>query len=372
MNVPVADPGGENALFADELEEALRRVVASGTYMLGPEVLGFEREFADFVGASFAIGVASGTDALTLALSALDIGPGDEVLTVSHTAGATATGILRAGATPVLVDVDPITLTLAPDTLRCGLTERTRAVVPVHLYGGAAPLAPIRKFAREHGLHVIEDCAQAHGTRVSGEHVGAGADAGTFSFYPTKNLAALGDGGAVVTSRPEIAEKLSWLRQYGWHTPQFSEGLGWNSRLDELQAAVLRVKLRHFSSLLAARREAAAVYSQRLGSDCLALPQAHDGVEHSFHLYVIRTGDRQALRDHLRACGVGTAVHYPVPVHGQPGYTSVCVSHPMPETDFAAAEVLSLPLFATISREAIERVVGAVQSSPSLTPPATR
>jgi dTDP-4-amino-4,6-dideoxygalactose transaminase len=372
MTVPVADPSSENRLFADELEDALRRVAASGTYVLGPEVDGLEREFAEYVEASFAVGVASGTDALTLALLAYGVGPGDEVLTVSHTAGATVAGIIRAGATPVLVDVDPRTLTLAPDELKNGLTERTRAVVPVHIYGGAAPLAPIREFAREHGLHVIEDCAQAHGTRIYGKHVGVGGDAGAFSFYPTKNLGGLGDGGAVVTSRPDIAEKLIWLRQYGWRTPQFSEGPGLNSRLDELQAAVLRVKLRHLPDLLAARRDAAGTYSKRLGLEPVTLPQAHDGVEHSFHLYVIRTRHREALMDHLRRHGIGSAVHYPVPVHGQPGFAPLCVSHPMPETDRAASEVVSLPMFAGISAEAIERVVGAMHSFARPSSPAQR
>jgi dTDP-4-amino-4,6-dideoxygalactose transaminase len=362
MTVPVADPSRENRLFANELEDALRRVAASGTYVLGPEVAAFESEFAEFVGASFAVGVASGTDALTLALWAYDIGPGDEVLTVSHTAGATVAGIIRTGATPVLVDVDPMTLTLEPRALRQALTERARAVVPVHIYGGAAPLSPIREFARKHGLHVIEDCAQAHGTRVHAEHVGVGGDAGAFSFYPTKNLGGLGDGGAVVTSRPDIAEKLIWLRQYGWRTPQFSEGPGLNSRLDEVQAAVLRVKLRHLPDLLAARRDAASSYSECLGSEWLTLPQAHGGVEHSFHLYVIRTGQREALMDHLRGRGIGSAVHYPVPVHCQPGFAPHCVSHPMAETDRAATEVVSLPMFAAISKEAIERVTAAIDS----------
>ena len=362
MNVPVADPGAENALLAEELKNALRRVASSGTYVLGPEVEAFEREFAEFIGARFAVGVASGTDAITLALRSLDIGPGDEVVTVSHTAGATAAGILHAGATPVLVDVDPRTLTLAPEALEAAVTDRTRAVLPVHLYGGAADLPAIRDFANRFGLLVIEDCAQAHGTRIDGEHVGASADAAAFSFYPTKNLAALGDGGGVVTSRPEVREKLVWLRQYGWRTPQVSETLGWNSRLDELQAAVLRVKLAHLPGLIGTRREAAKAYASALSADEVALPEASRGVEHSYHLYVVRTRFRDELSEHLRGHGVGSAIHYPMPVHRQPGYAPLCISRPMPETDRAVSEVLSLPLYSTISPEAIDQVVSRVNS----------
>jgi dTDP-4-amino-4,6-dideoxygalactose transaminase len=360
--VPVADPGAENALLVDELEAAIRRVTSSGTYTLGPEVEAFERDFAEFTGARFAVAVASGTDAITLALRAFDIGPGDEVLSVSHTAGATAAGILRAGATPVLVDVDPLTLTLAPEGLEAALTERTRAILPVHLYGGAADLRSIREFARRNALTVIEDCAQAHGTRIDGEHVGAGAGAGTFSFYPTKNLAALGDGGAVITSLPEIHEKLVSLRQYGWRIPQVSETLGWNSRLDELQAAVLRVKLRQLPGLLQGRRGAAASYAATITADQVALPTAHEGVEHSYHLYVIRTSHRDALADHLRERDIATAIHYPVPVHNQPGYARLCVAQPIPETERAVSEILSLPMFSAISRAAIDRVVASVNS----------
>lgn len=362
MIVPLADPCAENALLADELDVAIRRVVSSGTYVLGPEVTAFEQEFAEFVGTRFAVGVASGTDALTLALCALGVRAGDEVITVSHTAGATAAAILRAGATPVLVDIDPTTLTIAPSALEHAFTARSRAVVPVHLYGGAADLAPIRQFADRHGLVVVEDCAQAHGTLYHGEHVGSSSDAGAFSFYPTKNLAALGDGGAVVTSRPDVAEKLISLRQYGWRAPQISEELGWNSRLDELQAAVLRVKLRHLPRLVSARRAIAAVYSAEIRSPEVAHPGAYDGVEHSFHLYVVRARYRDALAEHLRTCGVATAVHYPAPIHRQPAYSALCISHAMPETERAAAEILSLPLFAAMSTEAIEQVVDAVNS----------
>jgi dTDP-4-amino-4,6-dideoxygalactose transaminase len=361
--IPVADPEGENRLLAGELEDALKRVLHGGAYVLGPEVEAFETEFAEFVGTDHAVGTASGTDSITLALAALGIGAGDEVVTVSHTAGATVGGILRAGATPVLVDVDPETSTLAADALEPALTERTRAIVPVHLYGGAADLDRIWEVARRNDLAVVEDCCQAHGTLYRDRHVGSGSDAGAFSFYPTKNLAALGDGGAVVTSRRDLAEKVVSLRQYGWGTKrQVSEELGWNSRLDELQAALLRVKLRHLPRLIQARRAAAAAYAEEIDSKLVEHPRAHEGVEHSFHLYVVRTQHREALAAHLGSVGIATAVHYPEPAHRQPGYAVLSVSHEMPETERVTGEILSLPLFSAISADQISRVVEGVNS----------
>jgi dTDP-4-amino-4,6-dideoxygalactose transaminase len=362
MLVPVCDPGAENALFGAEIEDALRRVLKGGVYVLGPEVEAFEAEFAEFVGTRYAVGTASGTDALMLALAALGIGRGDEVITVSHTAGATVAAILHTGAIPVLVDIDPTTFTLHPLAAEAALTSRTRAIVPVHLYGGAVDLSPVVELARRYGLALVEDCSQAHGTLYDGKHVGSSADAGVFSFYPTKNLAALGDGGAVVTADRGLAERISRLRQYGWRTPQVSEELGWNSRLDELQAAVLRVKLAKLSRLLATRRTTALLYAHEIRTEWVIHPRTHHGVEHSFHLYVVRTSHRDALAEHLRAQGVTTAVHYRVPVHVQPAYASVCIAQPMPETTRAADEILSLPMFAAMASGDTLRVVEAVNS----------
>ena len=357
MRVPLANPGAENELIRKELDVAIARAVSNGRYLLGPEVAAFEREFAAYVGCEFAVGVASGTDAVTLALRASGVDRGDEVITVSHTAGATVAGILLAGAVPVLVDIDSTTMTIDTNAVERAITSRTKAIVPVHLYGGAAAMVAIRAVAEAHGLSVVEDCAQAHGTRIDGRHVGSGSTAGAFSFYPTKNLAALGDAGAVVTSSAEIAERLVALRQYGWRASQVSEELGWNSRLDELQAAVLRVKLRHLPRMIARRREIAAAYTERLSGSDLRLPETFPTVEHSYHRYVPRTENRDQLLKWLHDHGIGAGVHYAVPVHLQPGYAPHCVAGPLPETEAAAHSVVSLPLFVGMSDASITEVV---------------
>ncbi len=360
MNIPFASPGSENELIREELDAAISRTISSGSYVLGREVAGFEREFAAYVGCDFAVGVASGTDALTLALRANGVDPGDEVITVSHTAGATVAAILRAGAVPVLVDVEEATLTINANSIEAAITPRTRAIVPVHLYGGGAAISVVQTVAEKHGLVVIEDCAQAHGTRIDGHHVGSGSATAAFSFYPTKNLAALGDAGAVVTSTPEVADRLVALRQYGWRTPQVSEELGWNSRLDELQAAVLRVKLRHLPHMISRRREIAAAYADGLDNPHLRLPEARLGVQHAYHLYVVRIPQRDRLIEVLGARGIGAAIHYAVPVHLQPGYAKVCVAGSLPETEVASRSVISLPLFVGMAEESIAEVVDAV------------
>jgi dTDP-4-amino-4,6-dideoxygalactose transaminase len=362
VSVPLANPGAENEPIRKELDAALARILSGGRYVLGPEVAAFEREFASAVGSEFAVGVASGTDAITLALRGVGVEPGDEVVTVSHTAGATVAAILRAGAVPVLVDIDRATMTIAVDAIEQAITPRTRAIVPVHLYGAAAPIGSVRALAERHGLAVVEDCAQAQGTHADGRHVGSESAAAAFSFYPTKNLAAIGDGGAIATSSPEIAERLIALRQYGWKTPQVSEELGWNSRLDELQAALLRVKLRHLPRHLERRREIAAAYSRQIANPDLELPQSQPGVEHSYHLYVTRTERRKGLIEHLRAHGIGAGIHYGVPVHRQPGYAPHCVAGPLPETDAAARTVLSLPLFVGMTEAAVAEVIDAVNA----------
>ena len=359
MIVPLASPGAENELLADAIAGAIERVRDSGVYVLGPEVEAFEREFAARVGAAEAVGVASGTDALMLSLAAHGVGPGDEVITTAMTAGATAAAILLAGAKPVLADVDPRTLTLDPAAAEAAIGPRTRAIVPVHLYGAAADLEALRSLATAHELLLIEDCAQAMGTTHGGAQVGAGAGAASFSFYPTKNLGALGDGGALVTSSAEVAERARELRQYGWRTPQLSESLGWNSRLDEIQAAVLREKLARLDELLAGRRRIAARYDAAFG-EAGGRPAATGGAEHSFHLYVIRSRRRDELAEHLDGRGIGTAVHYRVPLHLQPAYADACIAGDLPEAERAAAEVLSLPLFPGLTEEQQDAVIEAV------------
>ena len=345
-----------------EIDAATARVMSSGWYILGPEVAAFESEFAAYLGVEQAVGVASGTDAVLLALRALGIGPGDEVITVAHTAVATVAAIELAGATPRLVDIDAATYTLDPAQLAAAITPRTRAVVPVHLYGAPADMDAVLAVAHAHGLLIVEDCAQAHGARYRGRMVGALGDAAAFSFYPTKNLGALGDGGAVATNRPEVAERLRLLRQYGWRERYVSDVTGTNSRLDELQAAILRVRLRHLDEENEARRRLAARYDAALAGLPITLPTARADDRAVYHLYVIRTAARDALVAHLRARGIGTGVHYPVPVHRQPAYAHLgCGPGSLPATEAAAAEVLSLPMYPDLLPTAVDTIAAAIR-----------
>jgi dTDP-4-amino-4,6-dideoxygalactose transaminase len=370
--VPFGAPGRQTAAIQEELHAALARVLASGWYILGQEVQQFEAEFAAYCGAAHAVGVASGTDALYLALAALDIGPGDEVITVANACMYQVAAILQTGALPVLVDIDPLTHTLDPEALAAAITPRTRAVLPVHLYGRLAPMAAITRIAEQHGLAVVEDAAQAHGAWAT-DATGSPRRAGTwgtcacFSFYPTKNLGGLGDGGAVLTHDAALAERLRRLRQYGWESKyRGSEPGGRNSRLDELQAALLRVKLAHLDGWNAARRERAAWYGALLGATPLFLPP--DAPGHVYHLYVVTSDQRDALRAHLSAAGVGTDVHYPLPTHLQPAYagpppaTRPTGTGTLPHTERQAGRVLSLPLYPELTRAEVEQVAAAVQA----------
>ncbi|MDI6739021.1 MAG: DegT/DnrJ/EryC1/StrS family aminotransferase, partial [Candidatus Edwardsbacteria bacterium] len=318
--IPCSDPQSQYRSHRAEIDAAVGRVLESGHYILGPEVGEFEREFAGFVSAGSAVGVGSGTEALRLALTCCGIGPGDEVVTVSHTAVAAVAAIELAGAVPVLAEIDPRTCTMDPDSLVRLITPRTRAVVPVHLYGQPADMDHIAAIAAAHELAVIEDCAQAHGAALHGRRVGTWGRMGCFSFYPTKNLGAIGDGGAVVTDDPALADRARSLREYGWEQRYISSQPGTNTRLDELQAAILRVKLKYLEADNRARQAIAGLYRERLAYARLELPQVREGCEHVYHLFVVRTAARDALREHLRHRGVQTLVHYPQPVHLQPAY----------------------------------------------------
>ena len=302
-------------LIAPEINEAIRRVADSGWYILGPEVEAFESEFAAYHGVKHAVGVASGTDAIELALRAGGIGPGDEVITVSHTAMATATAIECAGATPVLVDIDRRSFGIDPGAARAAINPRTRALVAVHLYGGPAQLDALRALADEKGLLLLEDCAQAHGAEYRGRKVGTVGHLGAFSFYPTKNMGAYGDGGAVITDDDGLADRLRKLRNYGQTTRYTHQSRGTNSRLDEMQAAVLRVKLRRLDGHNARRRQIAALYDSHLHS--VNTPGAAPEAQHVYHLYVIRDAQRDQLMADLKAGGIGTLIHYPIPIHLQ-------------------------------------------------------
>lgn len=361
--VPFVDLQAAYRRAQPAIDAAVARVLASGWYILGHELEQFEQEFAAYQGQAHAVGVASGTDALLLALRAAGIGPGDEVITVAHTAVATVAAVELAGASPVFVDIDPLTYTLDPALLPGVLSPRTRAILPVHLYGQTADMKPILAFAREHGLLVIEDCAQAHGARYRGRLAGTMGDLAAFSFYPTKNLGALGDGGAVTTDRPDLAERLRLLRQYGWRERYISDIPGLNSRLDELQAAVLRVRLPLLDAENAARRKLAAVYQELLSGLPVRTPAVAAGNEAVYHLYVIETDRREALRAHLAGRRIGTGIHYPVPVHRQPAYARLGYGPgSLPITEAAAARILSLPMYPDLSPAAAARAAAVIAS----------
>jgi dTDP-4-amino-4,6-dideoxygalactose transaminase len=356
MPIQPADPRANYLAHRDEVVAAFERVLEGGHFILGPEVAAFEAEFAAYVGAAHGIGVASGTDALRVGLSALGVGPGDAVLTVSHTAVATVAAIEMLGAIPVLVDIDEATYCMSPSSLSSAIeatrsTHRLKAVVPVHLYGQPADLTSICRIAEDNGLAVLEDCAQAHGAEIGERKAGSFGDAAAFSFYPTKNLGALGDGGLIVTSRDDVADEARVTREYGWRKRYISDQTGVNSRLDELQAALLRVMLRHLDADNARRREIAGQYTSRLAGSRYVLPVAVESTSHVYHQYVIRSTERDRLRAFLAERGVNTLVHYPVPVHIQPAYANRLTLSPggLPVTERVCEEILSLPLHPQLS-----------------------
>ena len=345
--------------LAAEVNAALLRVADSGWYILGPEVEAFEREFAAYHGVRHAIGVATGTDAIELALRAGVIGAGDEVITVAHTALATVAAIEATGATPVLADIDPATFTLCPDSAQRSITPRTRAILPVHLYGQAADMDALLELADARGLLLIEDCAQAHGALRKGRVVGAMGQMGAFSFYPTKNMGAYGDGGAVITDDDALADKLRKLRNYGQVSRYRHQSRGTNSRLDELQAAILRVKLAHLDELNERRRAIAAVYDKNLRG--VQKPVESLDCRHVYHLYVIRDSRRDQLMADLTERGIGTLIHYPVPAHLQESHVDLGLgAGSLPHTERAAKEILSLPLYIGLSDEDALAVCDAI------------
>jgi dTDP-4-amino-4,6-dideoxygalactose transaminase len=356
-----SNPQAQYQAHREEIDAAIRRVLDGGWYILGQEVRAFEAEFATYIGGEQGIGVGSGTEALHLALVACGVGPGDEVITVAHTAVATVSAIGLCGATPVFVDIEPDYFTLDAGRLESAITPKTRAIVPVHLYGQAADLNPILDIARRHDVRVVEDCAQAHGARYHNRRVGALGDVGCFSFYPTKNLGALGDGGMVVTHDTTLAKKIRMLREYGWEERYVSQIAGWNSRLDEIQAAILRVKLRHLDADNEARSRLAAHYDELLGGTAVTLPQRRTQATHVFHQYVVRSAQRDALRTYLKSQGVGALIHYPLPIHLQPAYQQVHVAPgALAHTERAAHEILSLPMYPDLGTQEVRAVAEAI------------
>jgi len=359
FTIPQCSPRANYLIHKEEIDRAIARVLESGSYILGDEVEVFEKEFAAEVGVSHAIGVANGTDALQLALRASGVGSGDLVITVSHTAVATVAAIELTGAAPIFADIDPVTYTLDPNTLG-GIVKnapagRIKAIVPVHLYGHPANMGAILDFAKTQGLMVVEDCAQAHGATFQGRKTGSFGSLASFSFYPTKNLGAIGDGGMVVTNDPDLAQRVLLLREYGWQERYVSYFSGTNSRLDEIQASILRVKLKYLDQENCRRQSIATKYDKALSGTGLSLPQTSLGATHAFHQYVIRTDNRDGLREYLARQGVGTLIHYPVPVHLQPAY----IQNPpamLAETEAIAAKILSLPMYPELTDAEIDIV----------------
>jgi dTDP-4-amino-4,6-dideoxygalactose transaminase len=346
-----------------ELEAALSRVLDSGWFVLGGEDKGFEEEFAAASGAAHAVGVASGTDAIELALRALEIGPGDEVVTQANTCVPTVAAIERAGATPVLCDVEPEAGTMDPDSLRGALREHTRAVVPVHLYGQCADTDAIAELCSDRELAVVEDCAQAVGAELRGKPAGTTGVLGCFSFYPTKNLAALGDGGAVITDDEALDERLRLVRQYGQSDRYRHVAEGVNSRLDELQAAILRARLPHLEGWNARRAEIAAVYAEALADSPVRPLAKLPDRRHVYHLFVVEAPDREELRSQLEQAGIGTLVHYPSPVHRHPPYRRLGEGPvPLEVSERLCEHILSLPIYPELRDDEVERVAGALRA----------
>jgi len=369
LTVPQADPGAGYRAHKAEIDAAALRALGSGWYILGQEGAAFEKEFAAWQGAARAVGCANGTDALMLTLRGMGIGAGCTVVTVSHTAVATVAAIEMVGATPLLVDIDPDTFTMDADELVAVLNDPPpglppiRAIIPVHLYGQACDLAPMLAACREHGVMVIEDCSQAHGATLGGRKVGTMGDAACFSLYPTKNLGALGDGGVMSTDDAALADRIGAIRQYGWKERYISDSIGVNSRLDEIQAAILRVRLPYLDAANARRAEIAAAYDAALADTPIAAPVRRADAGHVYHQYVLRVPNRTALMARLRAEGVATAIHYPAPVHLQPAYRGRTPMGPAgcAETARAASEVMSLPMFPELTDAQVAHVCGVLR-----------
>ena len=358
--IPFVDLQAQYRRIKPEIDDAVLRVLDSAQFILGPAVASFERDFAAFCRTSEAIGVNTGTSALHLALLAAGVGPGDEVITVPFTFVATVAAIEYAGAKPVFVDVEPDYWTMDPSKLKAALTPRTKAIVPVHLYGQPADMDPILDFARAHGLVVIEDACQAHGAEYHGRRCGSMGEIGCFSFYPGKNLGAYGEGGAIVTNDPALAKKMRLLRSWGEETRYEHKYRGFNYRMDGVQGAILGVKLRYLEEWIEARRRSAKEYDTQLADSGARLPRERSDARHVYHLYVIRIADRDAWRAKLTDAGVQTGVHYPIPVHLQPAYRDLGYSAgAFPVSERAGTEVLSLPIYPELTREQIA-VVSAV------------
>lgn len=363
MKIYCSNPGAQYLSHKKEIDKAIFKVLDSGYYILGKEVKLFEKEFARYIGIKYGIGVGSGTEALYIALRACGIKEGDEVITVSHTAVATVSAIELCGAKPVLVDIEPDFFTIDPSRITKAITKKTKAIIPIHLYGQPADMKPILKIAHKHGIKVIEDCAQAHGAIYNSKKVGSWGDVACFSFYPTKNLGAIGDGGVIVTNNNKIAEKCQLLRQYGWKEKYISQISGVNSRLDELQAAILRIKLKYLDQENKQRVKLANLYKLYLKETDLKWPKSRQNVFHSYHLYVIRSNKRDQLKKYLEKNNIYPLIHYPVPIHLQPAYKNkIKTIGTLNVTEKAAQEILSLPIYPELNKENVRLITSIIKN----------
>jgi dTDP-4-amino-4,6-dideoxygalactose transaminase len=363
MKVPFLDLRAAYLELKEEIDGAVARALDSGWYVLGEEVEAFEQEWASYCQAGHAVGLANGLDALTLALRALEIGPGDEVIVPSNTYIATWLAVTAIGATPVPVEPDPITHNLDTSLVAKAITPRTRAILPVHLYGQPADLDPLLAMARDHALAIVEDAAQAHGARYKGRRVGAHGDVVCWSFYPGKNLGAMGDAGAVTTNRSDLAERIRILRNYGSREKYRNEAIGVNSRLDPIQAAILRAKLPHLDAWTSRRKVIAEVYSELLKDSGLTLPQVPEWADPVWHLYVIRSPARDALQRRLDMAGIGSLIHYPIPPHRQQAYAGLGIlPDSLPIAGRLAGEVLSLPIGPHMAADAVHSVIDVIEA----------
>ncbi len=360
--IPILELRTQYSSIQEEIEEAVLRVLRSTRYILGPETEAFEKEFAAWNGAEFAIGTGNGTDSIQLALRALEVGPGDEVICPAFTFIATAGAAALTGATPVFADIDPDTFTLNPECVEKAITPKTKAIVAVNLYGHAAPVLKLREIADKHGIALVEDCAQATGCLINGKHVGTIGDLGCFSFFPSKNLGGIGDGGMVITSNPELDEKVRMLRGHGSKVRYYHDILGTNSRLDEIQAAALRVKLRHVDEWNTKRREIAARYTEGLKDTFVTPPAEKPDCKHVYHQYTICTPDRDRLQAYLQEAGIGAVIYYPVCLHLQKAFAKPGVKVPsLPVSEKRQKEVLSLPMFPELANDQIDFIVDTIK-----------
>jgi len=359
--IPVVNLKAQFSAHEKSIRDAVNRVFKSGRYILGREVCRFEEEFSAFVGATNCVGVGSGTDAIALGLKSLGVVTGDEVITVSHTAVATVAAIEQIGAVPVFVDIDPVSRCMDSQRVATMISAKTKALVVVHIYGQPADMQAIMSIARNNGLKVLEDCAQAHGAEIFGKKVGTFGDAAAFSFYPTKNLGAMGDGGAVVTNEMEAGLKCKWLREYGWKDRYISHIPGLNSRLDEIQAAILRVKLESLERDNERRRSIASRYKAALQGGAITAPAEIDGTLHAMHLYVVESQKRDELQVYLKKHGIFSSIHYPVPIHRQPAYLGkIRGRRNLPVTETLYEKILTLPMYPELSDEDVTKICAAL------------